>query len=40
MNSPDATRASHFPAIEKKYGRPMAHWHRVMATIADQKYAD
>lgn len=40
MNSPDGDRATHFPAIEKKYGQPMAHWHQVMATLADQKYAD
>jgi len=40
VNSPDTSRASHFPAIEKKYGQPMAHWHQVMATLVDQKYAD
>mgnify|MGYP003703947847 CR=1 FL=1 len=33
-------RESHFPAIEKKHGEPMAHWHRVMKTIADLKYPE
>jgi len=36
----DKSRESHFPAIEKKYGKPMAHWHRVMATLEGKKYAD
>ena len=38
--SPDPTRAAHFPAIEKKHGKPMAHWHAVMAKISNRKYAD
>lgn len=33
-------RAAYFPAIEKKYGKPMTHWHRVMSTIRAWKYAD
>lgn len=33
-------RAAHFPAIEKKYGKPMSHWHRVMSSISTWKYAD
>jgi uncharacterized protein YdhG (YjbR/CyaY superfamily) len=31
-------RSSHFPAIEKKHGKPMSHWHRVMKRVADGKY--
>jgi uncharacterized protein YdhG (YjbR/CyaY superfamily) len=33
-------RASHFPAIEKKYGQPMSYWHDQMAEIADRKYPE
>ena len=33
-------RASHFPAIERKYGQPMAYWHSVMAELAGQKYPE
>ena len=33
-------RASHFPAIEKKYGHKMAYWHSVMKEIADWKYPE
>lgn len=33
-------RASYFPAIEKKYGLPMAHWFDEMKSIADQKYPE
>ena len=35
-----AAREAHFPAIEKKHGKPMAHWHRVMKSIGGLKYAD
>ena len=38
MANPD--RASHFPAIEKRYGQPMAYWHEAMAEIADRKYPE
>lgn len=33
-------RASHFPAIERKHGRPMAYWFDIMSRIADRKYAE
>lgn len=36
----DPSRESHFPAIEKRYGQPMAHWHEVMKSIATLKYAE
>ena len=35
-----AAREAHFPAIEKKHGKPMAHWHRVMKSIGGLKYAE
>jgi uncharacterized protein YdhG (YjbR/CyaY superfamily) len=34
----DPSRESHFPAIEKKYGQPMSHWHRIMKSVAGKKY--
>jgi uncharacterized protein YdhG (YjbR/CyaY superfamily) len=36
--SPD--RASHFPAIERKYGQPMSYWFAQMEEIADRKYPE
>lgn len=38
--APSTDRASHFPAIEKKYGQPMSYWHDQMAEIADRKYPE
>lgn len=38
MTTRDPSRESHFPAIEKKYGQPMSHWHRVMKSVAGKKY--
>jgi len=35
-----ADRASHFPAIEKRYGKPMSHWHREMKKVAGHRYPD
>jgi uncharacterized protein YdhG (YjbR/CyaY superfamily) len=35
-----ATRESHFPAIEKRYGEPMSHWHKVMSRVAGKKYPE
>lgn len=37
-NHPD--RASYFPAIEKKYGQPMAYWHEQMIGIKDLRYPE
>jgi uncharacterized protein YdhG (YjbR/CyaY superfamily) len=36
--SPD--RASHFPAIEKRYGKPMSYWYTQMKKVKGEKYAD
>ena len=33
-------RSSYFPAIEKKYGQPMAYWFDVMSEISDRKYQE
>jgi uncharacterized protein len=33
-------RASHFPAIEKKHGLPMAHWFGVMEEISGRRYPE
>ena len=33
-------RSSYFPAIEAKYGQPMAYWFEVMAEISDRKYPE
>ncbi|MCX6405130.1 MAG: hypothetical protein NTW81_06520 [Actinobacteria bacterium] len=38
MAATNPDRASYFPAIEKKYGLPMAYWHERMVEIAGQKY--
>lgn len=40
MAADPKSRESHFPAIEKKYGKPMAHWHREMKKVAGLKYAE
>lgn len=36
----DSGRDAFFPAIEKRTGKKMAHWHKVMKGITDLKYAD
>ncbi len=40
MAATNPDRASYFPAIEKKYGLPMAYWHERMTEIAGQKYPE
>lgn len=37
-SNPD--RASHFPAIERRYGRPMSYWFDRMTEVAGQKYPE
>ena len=32
--------ASYFPAIEKKYGKPIAHWMDVMRSIKGLKHME
>ena len=35
-----ADRTSHFPLIDKRYGRPMSFWHQKMTKVAGKKYPD
>lgn len=37
-SNPD--RASYFPAIEKRYGKPMSYWFTQMKKVKGEKYAD
>lgn len=32
--------ASYFPAIEKKYGQPIAHWEQVLAQAGPLKHME
>ena len=36
--STSGDRAAHFPAIEKKYGKPVSHWLTLLADLGDAKY--
>lgn len=40
MTTQNPDRASHFPAIEKKHGRPVAHWLGVLKALGAKKYAE
>lgn len=40
MTQAAGDRAAYFPAIEKRYGQPMAHWFEVMREISDRKYPE
>lgn len=33
-------RSDHFPAIERRYGQPMAHWFEVMEKLSGQRYPE
>lgn len=33
-------RAAHFPAIEKKHGKPVSHWLKLIAVLGDAKYPE
>lgn len=32
--------ASYFPSIEKKYGKPMAHWFQLLEAVKAQKHME
>lgn len=32
--------ASYFPSIEKKYGKPISHWLKVLGTMKDMKHME
>jgi len=36
----EGDRARHFPAIEKKHGKPVAHWLRLIAKMGDARYPE
>ena len=36
----EGDRSRHFPAIEKKHGKPMRHWFALLAKLGDVKYVD
>lgn len=38
MAGKNPKRESHFPSIEKRYGKKMSHWFKVMAPMKDEKY--
>lgn len=40
MPTTPGDRSAHFPAIEKKHGKPVAHWLKELKTLGDAKYAD
>jgi len=40
MVAKSSDRSSYFPLIEKKYGKPMAHWFALMKKTSKLKYAE
>ena len=40
MATKSGDREAYFPAIEKKYGQPMAYWFDLMTELKDQKYPE
>ncbi len=32
--------ASYFPSIEKTYGKPVAHWFKVLDSLKDKKHME
>lgn len=32
--------ASYFPSIEKKYGKPIAHWQQIVRGMSDMKHME
>ncbi len=32
--------ASYFPSIEETYGKPVAHWFKVLDSVTDQKHME
>lgn len=32
--------ASYFPSIEKTYGKPVAHWFKLLDSVKDQKHME
>lgn len=42
MTSTDKVQgpASYFPSIEKTYGKPVAHWLKLLDTVKDKKHME
>lgn len=40
MAASSGDRAKHWPAIEKRYGQPMAHWFQEMQEVEGAKYEE
>lgn len=40
MTTTGGERSKHFPAIEKKHGKPASHWLGLLKKLGDAKYAD
>jgi len=40
MAGKSGDRSAHFPAIEKKHGKPVAFWLKELKSLGDAKYAD
>lgn len=32
--------ASYFPSIEKTYGKPVAHWFKILDSVRDKKHME
>lgn len=32
--------ASYFPSIEKTYGKPVAHWFKILDSVKDKKHME
>lgn len=40
MATGSGDRSKFFPIIEKKYGKPIAHWFKLLKDLGEAKYAD
>ena len=40
MSSNSGERSQHFPAIEKKHGKPASHWLGLLKKLGDAKYPE
>ena len=40
VSSASGDRSKFFPAIEKKHGKPVTHWFKVLKDLGDAKYAE
>jgi uncharacterized protein YdhG (YjbR/CyaY superfamily) len=40
VQSSTGDRSAHFPKIEKKHGKPIAHWFKVLKELGDAKYPE